>query len=544
MPNDLKDEATTKEQIKSIVLANGVDEDAAVKIADKCYEDVYYRPFGGAKSFAELDEMAQAQEFAGRINIETYKLESIINNIISDDGEESPDARVEAIKSAADEYRNRVSSFEVADKSILDKVKNIFTNKTIKKEGNKWVLYTKDGKRKLGTHDSREDALAQERAIEANKKSMPTVGGFKVYVDDEGQYRWLSLSSNAFEDLEKELFTTKALEEAIEYADKSGERGPLLVYHIPSAEIGHADFQAMAGRFLVESGTFDDTPMGNKAREYFVNSDEDHQVSIGYQYHDGDERDGQYDWLRIEERSVLPMGMAANPWTSFKVIGEGNMDAKHTEMLEKVFGKELTSEIITTAEEKTKELEQNVRFKERSPAIVQSLSRIKALVTSLPDTEENKDVREQLEKDYEIIEKGFEIENAETSSEEAKEAKEAKEVATTEKEVAPETGISAEQLREVATLIAGMAEGLEGVKSTVNSLQEEVKAMKATDDEKIANIMAPRTQITQDRPTNSDTNVIDENRVKEIVGAVAGNKVEDPAQKYVDDLLKQFNNGN
>lgn len=35
----------------------------------------------------------------------------------------------------------------------------------IKKSGNKWVLYTKDGKRKLGTHTSRDEAVAQEKAI-------------------------------------------------------------------------------------------------------------------------------------------------------------------------------------------------------------------------------------------------------------------------------------------------------------------------------------------------------------------------------------------
>lgn len=39
----------------------------------------------------------------------------------------------------------------------------------IKKSGKKWILYTKDGKRKLGTHDTREEAVAQERAIVANK---------------------------------------------------------------------------------------------------------------------------------------------------------------------------------------------------------------------------------------------------------------------------------------------------------------------------------------------------------------------------------------
>ena len=39
----------------------------------------------------------------------------------------------------------------------------------IKKSGNRWILYSKDGKRKLGTHATREEAVAQERAIMANK---------------------------------------------------------------------------------------------------------------------------------------------------------------------------------------------------------------------------------------------------------------------------------------------------------------------------------------------------------------------------------------
>lgn len=39
----------------------------------------------------------------------------------------------------------------------------------IRKEGDKYVLYTKDGSRKLGEHGTRAGAEAQERAVEANK---------------------------------------------------------------------------------------------------------------------------------------------------------------------------------------------------------------------------------------------------------------------------------------------------------------------------------------------------------------------------------------
>jgi hypothetical protein len=39
----------------------------------------------------------------------------------------------------------------------------------IERKGRKWVLMTKDGKRVLGTHPSKESAMAQERAIDISK---------------------------------------------------------------------------------------------------------------------------------------------------------------------------------------------------------------------------------------------------------------------------------------------------------------------------------------------------------------------------------------
>jgi len=40
---------------------------------------------------------------------------------------------------------------------------------TLRKCGSKWCLYTKDGSRLLGKHETKEKALAQERAIKARQ---------------------------------------------------------------------------------------------------------------------------------------------------------------------------------------------------------------------------------------------------------------------------------------------------------------------------------------------------------------------------------------
>ena len=49
-------------------------------------------------------------------------------------------------------------------------VELVEVQKIIKKEGKKFVLYSKDGKKKLGTHDSYGKAMAQERAIREDQK--------------------------------------------------------------------------------------------------------------------------------------------------------------------------------------------------------------------------------------------------------------------------------------------------------------------------------------------------------------------------------------
>ncbi len=145
--------------------------------------------------------------------------------------------------------------------------------------------------------------------------------GFKIFADQDGDLRWLGFSSNAFEDKDGELFTTKALEADVARGDASEERGPLRVFHVPDADIGSCDFQAVIGRFLVESGKFDETEKGQRAVEYFrKHSDVKWGMSIGYEYKPGDREDGVYDFVHITERSVLPLDVAANPWTAYQIL--------------------------------------------------------------------------------------------------------------------------------------------------------------------------------------------------------------------------------
>lgn len=478
-----KQNPDVKTQIKTIAEGLGISEEISKTLAEKCYDEVSWRPYGGATSFADIDKAMEANEIAAKVNQTTYQLEAIVNNITSDE-EMSVDEKTAAIKSAADEFKGRLSKLDDYEKtSLWDKVVNFVKGKP-------------EMKREFD------------------------IVSFKAFEDKNGEMRWISFSSNAFEDLEKELFTTKALEEAVEHAEKTGERGPLLLYHVPAAEVGQCDFQAVQGRFLIESGTFSDTPLGRKALEYFTNSDEEHQVSIGYTYKAGDEQDGTYDWLRINERSVCPFGTAANPWTDFSLFGDKEMHEKQKEWMTKVFGEELAQGVIAKADSKTKELEdQNVRFKTTTEESAQSEAFIRQLAEKLgadPDK---------------AVEEAKALATAEA-------AKETAAVAEAPAE-ATQTGLSGEQLQALASLINEMAD-------RIDEIGEEVKSLKKATDEKVEEATLPRLQLVKAKaPTEDATNVIPDEAAKKIMEAVGSVEQDNnPVSAYVDMLRGRTAAGN
>lgn len=217
--------------------------------------------------------------------------------------------------------------------------------------------------------------------------------GFHVFKTKAGSYRWIARSANAFKDHEGEIFSTKALEDYVERSDTRNNRGTLRLWHVKGTDIGVCDFSTVEGRFLIESGTFDDTPQAKKALDYFIaHEDTPFEMSIGYLYKAADRADSIYEWLDIPERSVCPPKAAMNPWTGFATIKE--VDEKVNEskkaFLEGVFGTEFVADLVTKAEEDTKALETDVDFKEFDvKALAAELSKVmQPVVESVKTTSE------------------------------------------------------------------------------------------------------------------------------------------------------------
>lgn len=490
-------------------------------------EVVHYSPLGGATSFAEVDAYDETWEYQERINKLFHTFQVLQNNIMAD-ATLTPSQKASAMTQGSRELQRRLVEAETKERREAEKAGRRMNNNklglldkliTQLKDFLSWASYDEEGER---------------------EKSIAKVG-FKVFRDKDGELRWLSYSSNAYEDLDKELFTTKALEEAVGYADKSGERGPLLIYHVPTAVIGACDYQGMAGRFLVESGTFDYTPMGRKAVEYFESGDREHQVSIGYQYQSGDEKDGQYDWLRIMERSITPVGKAANPWTQFSITGGKALDEEKAKELERILGGELAGQVIAAAENQTKELDGSVRYKtidtviddaEKAPKDMKAA--LSGLAGMLKDIE-NPAIRGKFS---ELIEAARELTSAKSDKGLTEDIASAETADVTGEPDSASGSVSAEIDRvgsaaafvAVANAVTEMAGQMGALSDRVGALDKEVKEAKA------AYEGSPRYQPgSKTRPSESDKNIVGDDIKSKLDGSE-----EDQPVNPVADYIKQL----
>lgn len=153
--------------------------------------------------------------------------------------------------------------------------------------------------------------------------------GFMVYKSSDG-YRWVAISSTAYLDRDKEIVSTKALKQAVERAEATGEYGPLRFWHVPGIDIGTTDYQALSndGKFLVESGVITDEAIAQS----LMKRGKGWQVSIGFEHPRLEPVNGVFENIRIFERSITPPGRAANPMTGFSMVEDGDISKRVKEI--------------------------------------------------------------------------------------------------------------------------------------------------------------------------------------------------------------------
>lgn len=195
---------------------------------------------------------------------------------------------------------------------------------------------------------------------------MSLTEGLTVIKEVSGQHRWVAISSSAYKDRDGEIVSTKALEDDVARADATGDYGPLLWWHVKGVRLGQCDYNAMHGRFLIESGTFDSEHI---ARSVKAKADS-HALSIGFKHsHEDPDRDGVFHAVRRFERSILPRNRESNLFTALgAVMKEADMTKEKQEALEQLVGAEVASDLITQADETQKAADAaGTVFKETKP---------------------------------------------------------------------------------------------------------------------------------------------------------------------------------
>jgi hypothetical protein len=195
-----------------------------------------------------------------------------------------------------------------------------------------------------------------------------------------GELWHLTYSTNAFEDREGEIFSTKSLEQYVAAAKEKEDRGFFNLWHIEGTDFARKEWQDVIGRFLVEAGPYLDDEKGQAASEFFKEYGEGHPelapegwgCSPEFRYLPEERVTGIYENIWITRTSTLPKMAAANIWTETRQLARKEMSYSEDQIKTaiEVFGDEdFVKTLFVEGETKTTELEEaNVAHKDADEA--------------------------------------------------------------------------------------------------------------------------------------------------------------------------------
>jgi len=266
-------------------------------LMEKCGTDIaYWRPWGGAVSFADIDEIERAGEIRYEADELTYKMSAIIGNVM--DGEFTPAEREQLITAAAREYSSRAGDLASIDAE------------DVKQEGLVGRILTK-----LGIKATPAPAAVADPLADYLESDTSQWGSMIVTKDASGAYRWLAVYSNKYYDKDNEVFPESEHKDFMRQLDAGAVPMPeLWLWHTPGTRIGQADWADYSSEgFALASGGFD--PGMEDVAEKLA-ADKDLGVSHGFKFRERDSARAIKGY-RSFEISPLPRGREANAGTSF-----------------------------------------------------------------------------------------------------------------------------------------------------------------------------------------------------------------------------------
>lgn len=333
--------------------------EAKEELEEKGYAGTaYYKPYGGALSFDELDSYEKTMEEVEHMESVTYQFRAIIENVLSNDDIDHSEKAI-MIQTAASVYTKRLQEYD-SEKSFMDKVKEFFGKKEKSLPDSEiGVIKTKDG------------------------------------------YRWFGHYTNNYKDREGEILSAEAHKEFVAYLKQNPDKMPLFrSWHIPGTDRQkEADFIEYFDGFLVASG-----PLTAKEAE---------QLEKAIAYDDG--RTGMSHGLYVLQRdpgdpniitryrtfeiSDLPLANAANGFTGIN-MKEVHMTDEKLKRLAAVIGEEAAKKVVDQIGDSKEVLEElGVESKEDENAEAKEEEIAEEVEEEKETSEEIEEVVEEKEED-------------------------------------------------------------------------------------------------------------------------------------------------
>lgn len=304
--------------------------------------------------------------------------------------------------------------------------------------------------------------------------TVPPTQTMKLYRTKDDRVRFLTAWSNNFTDREGEIFPESAHKEYIEWADRNEQYPELWLWHTKGTKYGQVDWLDYTDGFVYASGLID--AGYEDLAEALVKED----CGVSHGFH-GLQRGKEIILYRPFEISTLPRTNAAVWTTSFNIIGEGAKEMAFTQQ-KKSWLKEhgLDDAAIAAAETQATALSKSLRD----------------LGIAYKDTDQVEEVVDAKAGKNPFAEKADEEEDAADAAAAKKKKAAAKEAADFQAEMIVQSTKQTEILSTLATAVATLA--------------TKVKALEATDDQKIAATIAARAPGAVGVSASKDeTNVVD-----------------------------------
>ena len=204
-------------------------------------------------------------------------------------------------------------------------------------------------KRRSAADQRRAAADARRNAADAQRRENQYNQGirvvkkksFIVFKDAKGQDRWLARTTTAYQDRDKEIIASAALDADSQRMMRTKQFGPLRWWHVgtpdplntqapwgPGLDLGWCDYSVLIGRTRVESGTFVSPEIARKVARIADRV----ELSPGFFHPPDQPSDGVFIDMFSFERSLVPVryARASNFFTGF-TVKEHRMDPNEME---------------------------------------------------------------------------------------------------------------------------------------------------------------------------------------------------------------------